>query len=149
VESDPIRTRALELLQDKFDCRANGTVLGQIFKKYTRKGGSYLEELQAAKLVLNLRGVGHDTLRYWETPAVGTCMVSTLPPIDIPHNFEDGKHVVFIKPDLSDLIDTLKALLDDDTVRETIATQGHAFALAHHTHIHRARQLLAHIDAIS
>src|SRR3990170_4313286 len=38
VESYPIRIEALTLLEDKFDCKENGTVRNQKFSKYKRKG---------------------------------------------------------------------------------------------------------------
>ena len=60
----------MELIQDRFDCRANGTTRNQVFKKYKRKGDFYLEELKRARITLNFRGVGWDTLRYWEVPAL-------------------------------------------------------------------------------
>ena len=148
AESDPIRTQALAMLENRYDCRANGTVLGQTFRKYPRKGNAYLEELRAAKIVINLRGVGHDTLRYWEAPAVGTCMVSTRPPIEIHNNFIHNQHVAFIEDDLSDLLPTLDRLLEDNEHREQIAAQAQAFALRHHTHINRAQELLAWIEKL-
>src|SRR5690606_3359605 len=43
VESNPIRTQALEILQNKFDCQKNGTTRDQKFHKYKRKGKFYLE----------------------------------------------------------------------------------------------------------
>jgi len=149
AESDPIRAQALALLENRYDCRANGTVPGQTFRKYPRKGDTYLAELRAARIVLNLRGVGHDTLRYWEAPAVGTCMVSTLPPIHIPNNFEHNRHVAFVQNDLCDLLPTLDALLADEPRRARMAAQARTFALAHHTHVHRAQELLAYLKQLA
>lgn len=66
VESAKIRTDALTLLEDKFDCTSNGTVRNQVMKKYKRKGSSYLQEISSSKIGLNFRGAGWDTLRFWE-----------------------------------------------------------------------------------
>lgn len=90
-------------------------------KEYTRKGLRYLEELKSCKIVLNFRGVGWDTLRYWETPAIGRFMITQRPRIVIPDNFRDGKEIVFCKDDLSDMIDLCQHYLENDEERETIA----------------------------
>ncbi|MBM2839164.1 MAG: glycosyltransferase family 1 protein [Deltaproteobacteria bacterium] len=145
VESDPIRTAALTLLEDKFDCRENGTVHNQVFKKYKRKGLRYLEELKSCKIVLNFRGVGWDTLRYWEAPAIGRFMISQKPKIVIPDNFRDGKEIVFCKDDLSDLIDLCEFYLKNEELRETIARNAFELAKTSHSDVARAKYLLMKI----
>jgi hypothetical protein len=133
VESHPIRIEALNLLQDKFDCAQNGTVRNQKFSQYKRKGEFYLQELAACKIILNLRGGGWDTMRYWEVPAVSGFMMSQKPGIVIPNNFEHEKEVIFIQDDLSDLIDLADYYLRHDTEREAIAQRGHQKILDYHT----------------
>lgn len=142
VESHPIRTEALTMLEDGFDCRENGTVRNQVFKKYARKGLRYLEELKACRIVLNFRGVGWDTLRYWEAPGVGRFMISQQPDIVIPDNFQDGKEVIFCKDDLSDLIDLCSYYLENEGRREAIAGKAFDLARSHHSDIARANYLL-------
>lgn len=141
VESDPIRTRALGMLEDRYDCRQNGTVRNQIFKKYKRKGLRYLEELSAGRITLNFRGVGWDTLRYWEVFSVGGFMISGRPQIEIPENFEHGKEVIFCKDDLGDLIDLCDYYLKNEAEREVIAKAGQKKALEHHTTVARAKYI--------
>lgn len=148
VESDPIRTQALTLLEDRFDCMENGTVRNQVFKKYKRKGLRYLEELKACRIVLNFRGVGWDTLRYWETPAIGRFMISQKPKIVIPDNFRDGKEIVFCKDDLSDLIELCEYYLNNEEERETIARKALELAKTSHSDVARARYLLTKIESI-
>lgn len=145
VESDPVRTKALDLLQDRFDCRDNGTVRNQVFKKYKRKGLRYLEELGSCKIVLNFRGGGWDTLRYWEAPAVGRFMISQRPGIVIPDNFRDGKEIVFCRDDLSDLIDLCTYYLENDSEREIIAKNAFELARRHHSDEARAKYLLGKV----
>lgn len=147
VESDAIRVKALDLLQDKFDCAANGTVRNQVFSQYKRKGDFYLEELARCKIVLNFRGGGWDTMRYWEVPAVGSFMISQRPQFVIPHNFEHEKHVVFCQDDLSDLIDLCDYYLKHNDKRERIAKQGRQHLLQYHTDVHRAEYILQTIKA--
>jgi hypothetical protein len=81
-----IREKVLKMLQGKYDCDKNGTKLNQDFETYSRKGKFYLEELSRCKIVLNFRGGGWDTMRYWEVPAVNTLMISQKPKIYIPNN---------------------------------------------------------------
>ncbi len=146
VESDPIRTTALTLLENRFDCRNNGTVRNQQFKKYERKGMKYLEELNSCKIVLNFRGVGWDTLRYWETSAMGRFMISQKPHIVIPDNFIDGKDIVFCKDDLSDLIDLCEFYLQHEEERETIAKNALESAKSRHSDVARAEYLLTKME---
>lgn len=142
VESDPIRTQALSILENLYDCRSNGTTLGQTFRKYKRKGLGYLRELGSSRISCNFRGVGWDTLRYWEIPAVQSLMVSQKPGIVIPNNFIHGEHVLFCKDDLSDLTDLIDYyLLHDDETKE-ISASAHTFLMNHHTNIQRAEYFL-------
>lgn len=148
VESDPVRTKALGILEDKFDCRSNGTTRNQVFKKYKRKGKFYLEELSACKVVLNFRGAGWDTLRYWETPAMSTLMISQKPQIVIPDNFRHGEHVIFCKDDLSNLVDLCEYYLKNDSLREKIALNGYKWAKEKHSDVSRAQYLIDQIKSI-
>jgi hypothetical protein len=85
-QNPQIRTNALNLLAGKYDCNQNGTTLDQNFKTYKRKGLFYLKEISRCKIVLNFRGLGWDTMRYWEVPATGAFMISQEPKISIPNN---------------------------------------------------------------
>lgn len=138
VESHPIRTQALDLLQNNFDCAANGTVKNQIMKKYKRKGMFYLQELASCKIGLNFRGAGWDTLRYWEIPAVGGFMISQRPQIHIENNFIDGKEIIFCKDDLSDLAELCDYYLDNENERIRIAQNARTKLQQYHTDISRA-----------
>jgi hypothetical protein len=133
VESHEIRVRALDMLQDKFDCRANGTERNQKFSKYKRKGEEYLRELGRCKIVLNFRGGGWDTMRYWETPAIGRFMISQKPGIVIPNNYRDEKEVVWCKDDLSDLVELCEYYLKHEDKREKIAKNAMEYSKVYHT----------------
>jgi len=142
VESHESRTRALTILEDRYDCRANGTVRGQTFRNYKRKGNQYLEELSASRIACNFRGVGWDTLRYWEIPGVQSLMISGKPQIAIPNNFAHEQHVVFCRDDLSDLTDKIDYFLSHEDERDAIATAGHQHLMQYHTVESRARLFL-------
>lgn len=145
VESHPIRTAALDIISNKFDCNSNGTERNQNFKKYKRKGVFYLQELSRCKIVLNYRGVGWDTLRYWEVPALGRFMITQKPGILIPDNFIQHEHVVYCRDDLSDLIDLCDYYLKNEKERERIARNSLAHVKKYHTDIARAEYILEKI----
>lgn len=147
VESDPIRTQALSILENLYDCRSNGTTLGQTFKNYKRKGLGYLKELGSSRISCNFRGVGWDTLRYWEIPAVQSLMVSQRPQIVIPDNFVHGEHVIFCKDDLSDLTKIIDYYLAHDDETDEISASARDFLMKHHTHVQRAEYFLEKIGA--
>ena len=142
VESDPIRTRVLTMLEGNFDCRENGTHRNQVFRRYKRTGLHYLEELSRCRVVLNFRGEGWDTLRYWEVPGVNTLLVSQKPGIRIPDNFVDGEDIVFCRDDLSDLLDLVSFYLGHEAKAEEIAAAAHAKARRLHSTRARALRLL-------
>ncbi|MFH1898659.1 MAG: glycosyltransferase [Candidatus Desantisbacteria bacterium] len=142
VESHEIRIKAMRLLMDKYDCNDNGTILGQKFKRYKRKGLAYLSELSASKIALNFRGVGWDTLRYWEIPGMKTFMITGHPKIVIPNNFVDREHVVYCKDDLGDLIPLIDYYLQNEKERETIAKNAQKHLSKYHTHIQRAEYFM-------
>lgn len=142
VESDPIRTRALGLLEEKFDCAQNGTVKNQVMKRYKRKGAFYLQELARCKIGLNFRGAGWDTLRFWELAGLGRFMISQKPQILIENDFTHEKNIVYCKDDLSDLIDLCEYYLQHEREREEIAKNAMAHIKAHHTDVSRAQKVL-------
>lgn len=142
VESHESRTRALAILEDRYDCRANGSVRGQTFRNYKRKGNRYLEELSASRIACNFRGVGWDTLRYWEIPGVQSLMISARPRIVIPDNFIHEQHVVYCNDDLSDLTDKIDYYLKHEDERHAIASAGHTYLMQHHTYLNRTKTFI-------
>lgn len=137
-----IRTRALTMLQGKYDCANNGTTLKQDFSTYKRKGKFYLEEIARCKIVLNFRGGGWDTMRYWETPAAGSFMITQRPQISIPHNFEDGKHVAYCDDSLDDLLNKIDYYLHRPEERASMAGNAKAHLERYHLNTVRAQTLL-------
>jgi Glycosyl transferases group 1 len=138
----PVREQALKLLAGKYDCDKNGTILNQDFSTYKRKGTFYLEELAACKIVLNFRGGGWDTMRYWEAPASGSFMISQRPQISIPNNFEEGKHVVWCDDSLNDLVEKIDYYLQRPDERERLAANAKAHLETFHLNTKRAEFIM-------
>ena len=142
VESSEPRKKAFKLLQGKYDCDENGSVPGRKASKYTFKGDSYFRALNRTRIVLNLRGAGFDTLRYWEVPASGSLLLSEEPTIGIPDDFTHGKNAVFCRNDLSDMTSLIDHYLAHEDEALGIPREGQKHLLAHHTHRHRAEFIL-------
>lgn len=102
----------------------------------------YHRLLRRSKMALSIRGGGFDTLRYWEIPASKALLVSERPDICIPNNFEHGKHALFCRPDLSDLVDIVRAYLWDGPAREALAAEGYRHLMRFHTCDRRAEYFL-------
>jgi hypothetical protein len=143
-----IRTDALKRLAGKYDCDQNGTTLDQNFKTYKRKGLFYLKEISRCKIVLNFRGLGWDTMRYWEVPAAGSFMISQKPQIAIPNNFESGKHLVWCSDSLEDLIDLIDYYLARPSEREQMALNAREHLLKYHLNTARASTLIEIVQRI-
>lgn len=141
-QNPQIRTNALKLLAGKYDCDQNGTTLDQNFNTYQRKGLFYLQEISKCKIVLNFRGLGWDTMRYWEVPAMGSFMISQQPEILIPNNFESGKHLVWCSDSLGDLIEKIDYYLSHTAEREAMAENARNHLIKYHLNTVRAQTLL-------
>lgn len=148
VETAPIRTKALELLENQFDCKNNGTVRNQVMSKYKRKGTFYLEELQSCKIGLNFRGGGWDTLRYWELAALGCFMISQRPQIKIDNNFIEGEEIIYCKDDLSDLIELCNYYLEHEEERKKIGLNAQKKLQQYHSNVARAKSILKKIGEL-
>jgi hypothetical protein len=141
-----VRENALRLLEGKYDCAQNGTTLNQDFSTYKRKGKFYLEELAECKIVLNFRGGGWDTMRYWEAPGVHSFMISQQPQITIPHNFVDGEQVAWCSDSLDDLLEKIDYYLLHETEREAMAKKAYEHLVKYHLNTVRAKTLLNVIE---
>ena len=108
----------------------------------------YLRAVRGAAFGLSLFGNGYDTVRYWELPANGCMLLSERPPIRIPNNFVDGESAVFFD-DLPELDEKMRHYLAHPEACREIAQAGHAHLRTHHTGSARAKELLAHIRALT
>ncbi len=147
VESTPMRTAALTQLEPLFDCHRNGTRRGYSLSNYDRRGENYLDALSECKIALNFRGVGDDTLRFWEILAVGSFLLTERPRLNLSKPFVDHKHLVYFD-DLGDLLEKCTYYLKHDEERETIARLGHEHFLQNHTLEHRVKFLLESIASL-
>lgn len=102
----------------------------------------YLTNIAHAKIAINVRGHGRDTVRRWEIPGYKTLMLICDPGLVVPNDFEDGVHAVYFKEDLSDLREKIDYFLSHDDEREKIAEAGHIHLMKYHTNKARADYFL-------
>lgn len=145
VESNPVRSQILRAISGEFDCARNGTSLGNTFRGYRRRGLGYLDALQSVKILLNFRGAGWDTLRYWEVTMLGGFLISQKPNIHITNNFEDGKSIVFVGTDPEEVIDKCKFYLSKPLFREQVEKNARLHSLLFHKRKDRAEYVLRNI----
>ena len=164
------RLRAVQLLKDASDIRFEGGVYADPTTRKSKlalgtipilqaklRGDPYVNDgeythkldyvdhyrlLSRSKMGLSIRGSGFDTVRYWEIVASKTLLISERPSIYIPNNFEHGKHAIFCRPDLSDLVDLVRSYVHDEGSRKVIAEAGYQHLVKYHTCEQRARQFL-------
>ncbi len=88
---------------EKIDSETNGRV-GR---------DEYYAGLQSCSIVLNLRGAGNDTFRFWENAACNALHVSEVMPLFIPDDFDDKQNI----RRFSDF-DELRKIIDDRLVNK-------------------------------
>ena len=106
--------------------------------------GEYMRLLSRSRIGVSVRGLGHDTLRYWEIPYCGAALVAETPQIVIPDNFVDGEEAAFESVDR--LVVLVSAL--QDAGADEIAAAGRRAVLARHTSVHRAQAVLERLASI-
>lgn len=135
--SSPRRREVLATLEE-WNKKRNLRLLVKITRRISWH--EYLDTLSRTRVCLNVRGAGIDTYRYWEIPYTGSLLLSEQPLIEIPNNFEDGKHAAFFH--LPQLKTTLDRLFDQPNEIPRMAAAGTEHLLRHHTTVSRARNLL-------
>ena len=102
----------------------------------------YFQLLGRSRMGLSIRWAVFDTIRYWEIVASKRVLVSEEPYIHIPHNFENGKHALFCKPDLSDLATIVRRHAREQSFCVTMVKAAYNHLLQYHTCAERAKQFL-------
>jgi spore maturation protein CgeB len=69
-------------------------------------------------------------------------LLSDVPEAIIPNGFEDRRHAVYCKADLSDLADLVRHYIQEEAEREAIVNDGIAHLLKYHTCERRAEYFL-------
>jgi hypothetical protein len=138
--SHPLRRTAEKLLQPYFK--------DAVFIRDSQPGhrygsNDYLTRLSSSHVGLSVRGLGFDTLRYWEIPLCRSMLLSEKPTIHIRDNFVHEKSAAFVKNDLGDLVDKARYYSTHAQEADEIGQAGHAHSLKYHLPRHRAEFVLS------
>ncbi len=87
---------------------------------------SFLREVARSRICVNLPGNGDLCFRLIDYLAIGSFIISHPLGTRLPLSLIDREHIVFTKPDMSDLEDLVRYYLQHDTEREKIATNARA-----------------------
>ncbi len=110
-------------------------------KMFGYKG--YLEMLASAKINIIARGHGIDTVRRFEAPTFSGLVLADRLPLITLNDYEDQKHIVYFKNDLSDLVDKIIYYLEHEEKRRQIGEAGRVHTFKYHTSVRRAEQFLS------
>ncbi|WP_224248442.1 glycosyltransferase [Hyalangium gracile] len=112
--------QAFEQLQAQTRFRFHG---GAPTVRYSR----LLREVAQARVCVDLPGVGGFGFPLMDCLAVGSCVVTARHDQRLPGGLVDGEHVIFVRPDLSDLVDTCARYVEDAPACERIARNARHF----------------------
>ena len=132
----PIRRRAVELLQSQQSFGYRGG-FGRV-----RYSGS-LVDAATARTCIDLPGLGPLCFRLVDYLAIGVPIVSPPHACRLHVPLEDGIHVKYCRPDLSDLVETVEALLAEPVRASQLAREARTFFDQHLDYRQLARHYLA------
>jgi len=91
----------------------------------------FLKEVARSKVCLDLPGNGPFCFRLINYFAVGACVISPPHATTMPLPFEDRKHIVFTRPDMSDLVDLCEQYSNDTLARESVMQASQEYYRRH------------------
>lgn len=94
----------------------------------------FLSEIARSKICIDLPGLGDFCFRLVNYLAIGSCVIAYPHRTMLNGPLVDGQHIVYCKPDFSDLVDLCEYYLKHDDEREAIANNAREFF---DTYLHR------------
>lgn len=115
-----IRKKALNILCSQRQFVFKG---GPCRVRYSR----FLRQCARSRINIDLPGEGAFCFRLIDYLAVGSCIVGVPHTTRFPEPLEDKKHIIFAKPDLSDLEEICSEYLSNDKTRNEIAANAREY----------------------
>ncbi len=115
-----IRSKAVGMLREQSYFKFMGDLK---ITRYSR----YLREISASKICIDMPGNGPFCFRLIEYLALGGCVISPPHPTTLVPDLVDRVHIVYCKPDLSDLVELCRYYLATDGKREEIGRNAMTF----------------------
>ncbi len=101
----------------------------------------YYTALQRCKVILNFRGAGYDTFRYWENAACKAVHISQRMPLFIPHDFIEGQSILRFS-NVEELIMLIDLVLEGKIQDDRIIQESRHHLVNFHLTTKRAMYLL-------
>jgi hypothetical protein len=114
------RERAMTILSEQADFTFTG---GMNPVSYL----NFLREVAQSRICIDLPGLGDFCFRLVNYLAIGSCVIAYPHGAILNSPLIDRKHIVYCKPDFSDLVDLCKYYLENDAEREEIAANAREF----------------------
>jgi len=108
-----IRTRAIAALRNQSRVRFHG---GGNKVNYRQ----FLREVARSRVCIDLPGNGPFCFRLVDYLAVGACVISPPHAVTMPTPLVDRTHIVYTRPDMSDLVDLCERYVNNDAAREAV-----------------------------
>jgi hypothetical protein len=108
---------------------------------------TYTTALRSSLCAVSVPGAGFDCARFWEILGAHTLLISYEPPIEIPHPFVDGKHVLFFT-NLQELRDKIDFAINNRQAIIEILNEGKRHLLQFHSCKARAQYLINSVKII-
>lgn len=119
-----VRSKAIQMLQ----CQRRVEFFGGDRKVSFPK---FLREIAQSRVCVDLPGNGPFCFRLVNYLAVGACVVSAPHATVMPVPLVDRQHIVYTKPDMSDLVDLCERYSNDTPAREAVMQQGREYYRRH------------------
>ncbi len=108
----------------------------------------YYAVLQSCRIVLNLRGAGYDTFRFWENCACRGVHISQRMPLYIPFDFVEGRDILRFST-TEELFRQIDAVLEGTITSEDMINHCRKRLLSHHSTKKRAEMLLKKLSLLT
>ena len=115
-----VRRKACSILESQKQFRWEGSLR---VKPYCIS----LAEIAHSKICIDLPGKGDFCFRLVDYMAVGSCVIAARHRTTLPVPLVEGKHIVYMKDDFSDLVDLCRFYLQNDDARETLRRNSRAY----------------------
>ena len=116
-----------ENIRRKFHSRLLGNSFTYVGGPSKVRYSRFLREAARSKICIDVPGNADVCCRLIDYLAIGTCVIGLKPRTVFHVPLVNGKHVIFAKPDLSDLTSLCGYYLDNDQKREEIASNARDF----------------------
>lgn len=117
-----VRSKAVEMLKSQKHIQFFGGLRTVNFR-------TFLSEIARSRVCIDLPGNGPFCFRLVNYLAVGACVVSVPHATTMPVPLVDRKHIVYTRPDMSDMVELCERYANDEVARESIMRAGREYYL--------------------